>query len=71
MDKKYHKKISLDSLKIGEVARLEEVIKRLGYISTDYKFNHYGAHNIELIVTNQELHRDMKTIRRTKYHKGK
>ena len=69
MDKKYHKKISLDSLKIGEVTRLEEVIKRLGYESKDYKLNHYGAHSIELIITNQELHRDLKTIRRTKYKK--
>ena len=69
--KNYHKRINLDQLKLNDIARLEELIKRLGYSSTDYKFNHYGTHNIELIVTNQELHRDMKTIRRTKYHKGK
>ena len=69
MKNNYHKRISLDNLKVNEISRLEELIKRLGYDSKDYKLNHYGAHSIELIVTNQELHRDLKTIRRTKYKK--
>ena len=67
----YRKRISLHQLKVNEIARLEELIKKLGYTSTDYKFNHFGAHDVELIVINQDLHRDMKIIRRTKYKKVK
>jgi hypothetical protein len=66
---KYHKRVDLENLKISEITRLEELIKKLGYDSNDYKLNHYGSHSVELIVTNQELHRDLKTIRRTKYSK--
>lgn len=70
MKKGYHKKINLDGLKINEISRLESLIKKLGYKSTEYKFNYYGTHGVELIITSQELHRDLKTIRRTKYKKS-
>lgn len=67
----YRKRISLHYLKVNEIARLEELIKKLGYANTDYRFNYFGTHDIELIVINQDLHRDMKIIRRTKYKKVK
>jgi len=68
-NKKYHKKINISNLKINEIARLEDMIIILGYASYDYKFNHYGAYNVELIISNPLLHRDLKIIRKTKYSK--
>lgn len=65
----YHKRISLHHLKINDITRLEKIILKLGYDKDDFRFNHFGTHDIELIISNQELHRDLKTIRRTKYQK--
>lgn len=68
--KTYHKRIGLNGLKhIGkDLLRLENIILKLGYTTSDYKINHYGS-DIEIILTNQDLHRDLKTIRRTIYNK--
>lgn len=66
--KEYRKRISLDLLKHNgkDILRLENIILRLGYTSADYRINYYNESQ-ELIITNQELHRDFKTIRRTNY----
>ena len=65
--KNYHKRVGLDSLKHKkDITRLESIILRLGYSSNDYRINHYGS-SVEMIITNQSLHRDLKTIRRTTY----
>ena len=68
--KAYHKRIGLVGLKHGrkDLLSLENIILRLNYTSKDYKINHYGD-EAELIITNQNLHRDLKTIRRTMYTK--
>jgi len=66
---KYHKRIGLENLKHKkDITRLESIILRLGYSSSDFRINHYGI-EAEIIITNQELHRDFKTIRRTTYGK--
>ena len=67
--KVYHKRIGLNKLCSKDITRLEEVIKDLGYKQLDYKFNHYNSHDVELIITNQKLHRILKVIRRTSYDK--
>ena len=66
MIKTYHKRVSLSGLKHKkkDILRLESIILRLGYSRSDYRINHYNDEE-ELIITNQELHRDLKTIRRT------
>ena len=69
-NKRYMKCIKLDGLKHNgkDVLRLENLILRLGYTHKDYRFNVFNETQ-ELIITNQELHRDFKTIRRTYYGK--
>jgi len=64
----YIKRIGLDKLKDNDLQRLEKVILKMGYSSTDYRINYFNETR-ELIVTNQELNRDLKTIRRTVYPK--
>jgi len=68
--KQYMKSIKLDGLKHNgkDILRLENIILRLGYGKNDYRINHYNESR-ELVITNQELHRDLKTIRRTGYLK--
>lgn len=66
--KHYHKRISLNSLRVESINRLENIIHRLGYSQNDYRFNHF-SNAIELIISNQELHRDLKIVRRTIYDK--
>ena len=70
LNQNYTKQINLDSLKGKEIENLEKILVRLGYKNLeDYKFNSYGI-KTELIITNRALHRDLKTIRRTKYIKN-
>jgi len=67
MRKGYHKKIGLDGLKHRkDIMRLESIIIRLGYSHNDYRINYFNE-KAEMVITNQELHRDFKTIRRTSY----
>ena len=70
MKKEYHKRIDLSGLKHKkqDMHRLESIILRLGYTNSDYRINHYNDKE-EMIIINQELHRDLKTIRRTGYIK--
>jgi len=66
----YHKRIGLDGLKhTKDLRSLESIILRLGYTSSDYKVNYFG-NSSEMIISNQNLHRDLKTIRRTMYNKS-
>ena len=72
MSGSYRKCINLSGLKHNgkDVLRLENIILRLGYTSSDYKINAFNESH-ELIVMNQDLHRDLKTIRRTNYGNSK
>lgn len=60
----YKKKISLSNIKDKDLQRLEKIITKLGYTHSDYRINYFNESK-ELIVLNQELHRDLKTIGRT------
>ena len=69
--KQYMKSIKLGGLKHNgkDILRLENIILKLGYNRNDYRIIHYNESQ-ELVITNQELHRDFKTIRRTGYLKA-
>lgn len=64
----YHKRIDISALKNHEITILEGMIARLGYCSNDYRINHYQT-NQEVIITNRQLHKDLKIIRKTGYVK--
>ena len=71
MSKSYAKTIHLTILNREEVSKLEGIIFRLGYEREDYRIIEYGHYNLEMKILNRELHRDMRTIRKTTYNKEK
>ena len=66
--KKYHKRINISDLSESETRRLIKLIHLMSYGTQDYKINYYGTDK-EMIITNRDLHKDLKIIRKTSYHK--
>lgn len=60
--------LRLGDLDEDDIIHLEELIHRLGYSNKDYRINHF-SNKCEMIVSNRNLYRDMKVIRKTKYDK--
>lgn len=65
--KKYHKRISLNSMPISDIDLLDRDLKNLGFVGK-YKINHYQT-SIEMIITDRDLHKFMTRIRKTIYIK--
>lgn len=67
----YRKRIGLDNLKKGELTQLRRVCRLIGYTENeDFRINYFNESK-EMIILNKEMHRDMRTIRKTTYSKGK
>jgi len=43
-------------MKERDVSNISVAIRKMGFVDTDYKIIHFGANDIELKVTNEELH---------------
>ena len=69
--KKYSKKIDISSLSVEECSKLEGIIYRLGYAHKDYRVVEFSDQGREMHILNKELHRDMRTVRKTSYKKAK
>ena len=70
MSKKYAKTIRIGHLHNEEISFLEGIIFRLGYERADYKILEYSGGS-EMKILNKCLHRDLRTVRKTKYAKAK
>ena len=57
--------LRLGDLDEDDITHLEGLIHRLGYSNKDYRINHF-SNKCGMIVSNRNLHRDMKVIRKTK-----
>ena len=66
----YSKTITISELSRQERSKLKGLIFRLGYDRSDFRIVEYDDYSAEMKILNKELHRDMRTIRKTTY-KGK
>ena len=64
--KQYHKRVGLANLSNERINQLLRIIERLGYSTSDYRINYY-SNSAELIISNRDLHQDLKTARKTTY----
>ena len=56
------KSYKMSNMKARDVLNLQSAIKKMGYKEGDYKIVHFGSHDIEMKIKNQELHWIIKSI---------
>jgi len=63
----FHRRVCIMHLDSDGISSLEDIFKRLGYSSTDYRINYFNSHGVGLIISKSELWKDMLIVRKMFY----